>query len=143
MPVNSFTPEKQSPAFGGIISEVMNRVTYATAGNVTYKVSDIIGGFINRDTNGGARTDTFPTAAALVAGIEGAKVGSAIQIFIKNTAGAANSLTVAIGTGGTAVGTMTVAQSNIKSFLIIVTALGDQNNVGATYDLVSLGTAAF
>lgn len=143
MTVQSFTPGKQYTSFSGLINEVRNQATYANAANNTYTTSDVLGGFIIRDTNGGARTDTMPTAAALVPLIQGAEVGSCIKFYIKNTAAGANTLTVAIGTGGTAVGTMTVAQSNIKKFMLRVTAVGDADGVGSTYDLISLGTSVF
>lgn len=145
MSVQSFTPRKQFPSFSSIINQVVSPVSYSTAGAVTYTAADVMGGFIQRDTNGGARTDNLPKASDLVPAIEGAVVGSSIKVLIKNTASGANTLTVAVGTGGTANSgdTLTVAQNNIKEFLIVVTALPDAYGNGATYTLYSLGTSTF
>lgn len=145
MAVQSFTGTKGYPSFSGPLNTVVSPVSYNTAGNITYTANDVLGGFIQRDTNGGARTDTLPSAASLLPLIEGAQVGSSIKFFIKNTAAAANTLTVAVGAGGTANSgdTLTVAQSNIKEFLLRVTAVPDQNGNGGAYTLYSLGTATF
>jgi hypothetical protein len=113
-----------------------------TAGNLTWTVGQVLGGIITRDTNGGARTDTLPTAALLVAGIPGVTVGSTFDFTVYNTAGGANTLTVAVGTGGTgqAANTLTVAQSNMKIFRIRFTAVDSGNEA---YTLFSLGTTVF
>lgn len=145
MAVTSYSPTKNYPSFSSIINQYVNPVAYSTAGNVTYTASDVIGGFIQRDTNGGARTDTLPSAALLIPAIEGAQVGSSIKVLVKNTAGAANTLTVAAGAGGTMKSgdTATVAQSNIKEFMIVVTAVPDAFGNGGTYTVYSLGTSVF
>jgi len=139
MSVQSFTPTKQYPSFSGPINEVVVPVTYvATSTTLTY--SDVLGGFINSN-NASAQTLTLPSAALLVPQIEGAQVGSAITFFVKELG--AGTATVAAGTGGTAVGTMTIATGNIKNFMLIVTALPDQYGNGATYSVYSLGTATY
>jgi hypothetical protein len=145
MAVTSYTPTKNYPSFSTIVNQYVNPVAYSTAGNVTYTAADVLGGFIQRDTNGGARTDVLPTATLLIPAIEGAQVGSSIKLLIKNTASAANTLTVSAGTGGTMKSgdTATVAQSNIKEFLIVVTAIPDQYGNGGTYTVYSLGTSVF
>lgn len=130
----------QDPRFDGPVVPTVTPVSYSTAGNLTYSVNDILGGLISRDTNGAARTDTLPTAAAIVAAMQGAQVGHSFEFVIKNIAGAANSLTVAAGAGGTTSGTMTVAQSNVKCFLLVLTNV----TIGSeAYTLYSLGTTTF
>ena len=74
-----------------------------TAGNVTYTVAQILSGFILRDPNGAARTDTLPTAAQLVAGISPLAVGSSVSFVVMNAsdgAADAENITIAAGAGG-------------------------------------------
>lgn len=116
--------------------------TVTTAGAVTYSAGQVLSGMILRDPNGAARTDVLPTAALLVAGLPGAQIGSYIDLFIRNDADAAETITMSAGTGGTVTGggTMTVAQSNAKTFRIRFTgvALGSE-----AYIVYSLGTVVF
>jgi hypothetical protein len=72
----------------------------ATAGNATLTIANLLTGRIIRDCAGGARTDTLPTAALIVAGISGAKVGDTIDCVITNGSDAAETLTLAAGAGG-------------------------------------------
>lgn len=136
-PVVDFVPQKQYPSFSGIINQVITIAAY-TATSTTLLFSDVLGGFI-LSTNGSAQTLTLPTAALLVPQIEGAQVNTAILFKVK--AGGAGTITVAVGTGGTANSgdTLTVATGNIKEFMIIVTAVGST----PTYTLYSLGTSTF
>lgn len=111
--------------------------TIATAGAETLTAAQLIGGLILRDPAGAARTDTTSTAALLVAAIDNAVVGTSFEFVIRNTADAAETITVAGGTGVTTSGTMTIAQNNSKRFKIVLT------NVTATSEaatLYSLGT---
>jgi len=68
-----------------------------------------------------AATYTLPTAALLVGGIANAQVGDSFSFYVNNKAASALTITVAAGTGGTADGTVTVAQNIIREFRIIVT----------------------
>lgn len=111
--------------------------TDATAGVVTYTAAQLLGGIVLRDPNGAARADVTPTAALLVAAIPGAAVGQAFEFTIRNTADAAETITVTAGSGVTLSGTMTIAQNNSKRFLAVFT------NVTAAAEAVtvySLGT---
>lgn len=56
----------------------------ATAGAGTYTAAHILNGIIVRDCTGASRTDTLPTAAALVAALPGAKVGDIVKCLIVN-----------------------------------------------------------
>ena len=117
---------------GGRVSQV-TVASITTADDVTLTAAQLLGGFIDRDPAGGARTDTLPTAALMIAALNQGGVGNAIEFTIKNSADAAETITVAAGTGGTAKGTMTIAQNNSKRFILIVTG-------STTYDVYSLGT---
>jgi len=111
--------------------------TITTAAAVTLTAAQMLAILILRDPNGAARTDVLPTAALLVEGVPGAMVGSCFELTIRNTAGAAETITVSAGAGGTISGTATIAQNNSKRFLIVFTnvTLGSE-----AYTAYSLGT---
>jgi len=70
-----------------------------------------------------ARSYTLPTAAAIVAAVEGIEVGSAFELAIRNDSAGAFALTLVAGTGITlaAGNTNTVAQANTRRFRFVVT----------------------
>lgn len=111
--------------------------TEATAGNVTYSDAQMLGGLILRDPAGAGRTDTTRTAAQLVAAISNPVVGTSFEFTIRNTADAAETITVAGGTGVTTSGTMTIAQNNSKRFLVRLDNVTPSSEAATIY---SLGT---
>lgn len=110
--------------------------TDTTAGVVTYTAAELLGGFILRDPNGGARSDVSPTALLIIAAIENFQIGSSFEFTIRNTADAAEEITLTAGTGVTLSGTMTIGQNDSKRFLVVVTA-------ATTVTIYSLGTVVF
>jgi hypothetical protein len=94
----------------------------STADAVTYTAAQVLGGYIIRDPAGGARSDVTPTAALLIAAIDGAAVGDSFEFIIENTADEAETITITAGVGVTLSGTMTIAQNYSKRFLAVVTA---------------------
>jgi hypothetical protein len=82
----------------------------------------LLGGFILRDPNGGARSDVTPTAALIIAALKNAQVGDSFEFTIRNTADASEVITVTEGVGVTLSGTMTIAQNSSKRFLALVTS---------------------
>ncbi|MBN2188375.1 MAG: hypothetical protein JW699_02890 [Chitinispirillaceae bacterium] len=126
----------------GIAAISHNKVvaTITTAGAATYTAANLVGGLILRDPNGDNRSDVTPTAAQIVGAIAGAVAGSAIEFNIRNTADAAETITVTEGAGVTLSGTMTIAQNNGKRFLAIVTDAGSGTEAVTVY---SLGTSVF
>jgi hypothetical protein len=98
--------------------------TITTASAVTFTAAQILGGLILRDPNGAARADLMPTAADLVAILGGVDDTLGIEFTIRNTADAAETITLTTNTGLTLSGTMTIAQNNSKRFLAVVTAIG-------------------
>lgn len=122
---------------GGVLSPLNTVTTEATVGAVTYTAAQIVGGVILRDPAGAGRSDVTPTAALLLAALPGAQVGQAFEFTIRNTADAAETITVTAGTGTTISGTATIAQNNSKRFMVVFT-----NVTGAAeaYTLYSLGT---
>lgn len=119
--------------------------TLTTASALTLTAAQILGGLILRDPNGGARTDTLPTGPQIAAalGADGSRshqaieAGTSFEFAIRNTADAAETITVAAGSGGTVSGTATIAQNNSKRFLLVFT---DVTQGAETYTVYSLGT---
>ncbi len=116
--------------------------TLTTAGALTYTAGNLQNVFIFRDPNGASRTDTLPTAALLVAALPFPILGYTFEFYVRNDADAAETITIAAGTGGTVTGggTMTVAQSAIKKFGIRITSTVSGSE---SYIVYSLGTSVF
>ena len=100
-----------------------------TAANMLTQVLD--------GTQTAAATYTLSTAALLVAAIPGAAVGSSFMFFINNKSAGANTITVAAGVGGTADGTLTVAQHVIRSFLVIITNVTAASEAYSVYGIAA------
>ena len=109
-----------------------------TAGDLTLTAAMLLGGLILRDPNGGARTDTTDTAALIVAAFPNAVVGSSFNVTIRNTADAAETITVAGGAGVTTSGTMTIAQNNTREFVVVLDNVTESSEACTIY---SLGTS--
>lgn len=97
----------------------------STAGAATYTVQQIIRGTIQRDPNGAGRTDTLPTAALLIAGLQNiytlASDGDSLEFRIQNTADAAESITLAAGANCTLTGDTVILRGETR--LVTVTRL--------------------
>jgi hypothetical protein len=134
----SLTPARSFPHFNSLTYPSVTPTPVAVAGNVTYTPAQVLSGMITRDTAGGARTDTFPTAAQMVAGLSGCAVGTTVEVFVRNDGAA--TLTIGAGTGGTLSGTATVATLNAKVFWLRFTNV----TIGSeAYSLYSLGSFVF
>lgn len=94
--------------------------TKTTAGAVTYTAAEFLGGLILRDPNGAGRTDDTPTAALIYDELGSPKAGASFEVVIRNTADAAETITMQAGTGVTISGTATIAQNNTKRFIGVV-----------------------
>lgn len=98
--------------------------TKTTASAVTFSAAEILGGLILRDPNGAGRADLVPTAAQLFTEL-GSPVkiaGLSFDFTIRNTADAAETITLTTNTGMTMSGTMTIAQNNSKTFRVVFTS---------------------
>jgi hypothetical protein len=84
-----------------------------TAGAGSLLVASLKAGVITRDPAGGDRTDTTDTAANIIAaaGLNLTKNYQEKQVLIVNTADAAETITLAGGTGVTIKGTITIEQN--------------------------------
>jgi hypothetical protein len=105
-------------AISGQVFSKIGDVGISNAAGVTYTTAQFLTGAIFR-SGAAAVSDTTPTAAAIVAAIPGASVGSGKEIVINN----ANSglLTLVAGTGVTLVGTTTVTNAKARRYQVQVT----------------------
>src|SRR5690242_21789308 len=96
-------------ALANRLVDFLTVTTDTTAGALTYTAAMLLGGMILRDPNGAGRSDVTPTAAQILAALEGkAQIGQGFRFTIRNTADAAETITLTAGTGVTLSGTMTI-----------------------------------
>jgi len=122
---------------GSVLKGAVTVSTLSSAAAVTYTADQLLGGLILRDPNGAARSDVTPTAALLRAALPNVQAGTGFEFTIRNTADAAETITVTAGTGVTLSGTMTIAQNNTKTFLVVFTNTTSGSDAVTIY---SLGT---
>lgn len=104
----------------GIADQAPTVVTTAGAG--TYTAAGFATGLIQRDPNGAGRTDTTPTAAQLIAGLSLTANYQYKFCSIHNNADAAETITLAAGTGVTLKGTITAEQSTVIRLCVVRTS---------------------
>lgn len=85
----------------------------ATAGAATYTTQAFLNGLIRRDCAGGARSDTTPTAAQLIAGYPLTANYQERIVTIHNTSGTAVAVTLLGGVGVTLKGAITAEQGTV------------------------------
>lgn len=103
---------------------------------VAITVAAIIGGIVNRTGSTGATADSLPTVTALLAALPDLNRGDSFEFSIRMPD--ANAITLTVGTGMTAVGTMNVAASNIRDYLVTLTS----DNKVTTIQVGSTSTAS-
>jgi hypothetical protein len=109
--------------------------TANTTGARTYTAAEILAGLVLRDPNGANRTDVLPTAASLVALLPYAAVNQGYAFTLRNTADAAEAVTLTAGTGGTLNGTMRVGQGETRTFILLLTNVGSSTEAYTCYAL--------
>lgn len=92
----------------------------ANAAGQTWTADAVIGGTILR-SGAAAVSDTTPTAAAIVAAIPNATVGTVRPLVVRNNN--SGTLTILAGTGVTLEGTTTIATVNSREYAVRVTAV--------------------
>ena len=117
----------------GLAVENFTVSTITAASAATFTAAQLLGGLILRDPAGGSRADKVPTASDLLAALNKVTTGARFTFTIRNTADAAETITLTTNTGATLSGTMTVAQNNSKTFRVVVTS-------PTAYTVYSLGT---
>jgi hypothetical protein len=96
----------------------------------TLTAAQLLAGFIN-SAPAGAINFTLPTAALMVAGMKGCKVGDAFECSIENTSGGANAITLLAG-GATLRGGTSIAQNKsaiLRGVITNVTAAAEAYTV--------------
>lgn len=118
---------------GVIPSDTLALNTVSTAGAATYTAAQMVEAIMNRDGGATNRIDVTDTAAALVAIVPGAIVGSVFYFYLNNTsATAGQKISVTGGTGVTISGTASVFQTGSQIFI------GRFTNVSAGTEAVTL-----
>jgi hypothetical protein len=121
MAIPAFSPTAGYARVSTLNYPTVTIVTNATAAAVTFSASDILSGFIMRDTGSAARADLLPKAADVIAAINGCQVGTSFRFFIRNTSAGAGSITVTTNTGNTLSGTVAIVFQQQKEFMAVVT----------------------
>jgi len=134
--IRSFTPTYGYARLSSLAYPFFTVASDATAAAITYTVAYVLGGLILRNTNGAGRADLLPTAAALVAAIEGCAVGCAFEFTVRSAG--AETITITTNTGLTLAGTMTIATANSKRFIVVFTNVTAGSEAATVY---SCGTA--
>lgn len=123
-------------------------VSTATAGATTLTVRQLMGGIIFHDPQGSVNLTT-PTAAQIVAEINGAATNMSFRFAVTNTGGEGEVDTLALGTGVTAPAQnllnadRTIAPSATHEFVLILTDVTPGNEAATLYCVnVSAGTYA-
>jgi len=130
------------PAITAVPWQQATVTTKTTAGAVTYTAAELLGGLVLRDPNGANRSDVSPTAALIVAGIQGVVASSCFEFEIRNTADGDEVITLTAGAGVTLSGDMTVKRYNSRRFLAVVTNAGSGTEAVTIYSLGSLPNKA-
>jgi predicted RecA/RadA family phage recombinase len=86
---------------GGVVVEGSPTPTSLLgAGAIALTTDQVKSGILVIDCGGAGRTVTFPDADDLVAAVPGAEVGDVIKLYVVNGSDAAETITLAAGTGG-------------------------------------------
>ena len=97
----------------------------AEAGDQQYTAAQIMGGMVEHDPSGGAVAAKMPTAAELMAAFNGPVVGSSKDFILKNTADAAEAITITSADAKlvlTSGDTWTIAQNKLRKVRFYVSA---------------------
>lgn len=133
-----FTEEQKSmnDAIMTLAKSVKTRTAEAGATGA-FTTAHVINGVYHQNDGGTPGTRTLPTAAALVAAIRGCAVGTSFRFLVHNE-DAGDTLTVAAGSGGTGFGTLTVAATKNREFLVVITNVTPSSEAYVLYGLAAL-----
>lgn len=96
--------------------------TISTAGPATYTVAQFSTGILLRDPNGSSRTDTTPTAALIIGAFALDYDDDTVQILLRNTSDAAETITLQGGVGVTIAGAATIAAGESRTLTLVRTS---------------------
>ena len=101
----------------------------STTSTTTLTAAQVLGGIVVNDPSGGSITMTLPTAALLDAALPEPRIGDVIRCLVVNGADAAETITIAAGTGGGFDANQTsasrvIGQNTSKTLHIRITGVG-------------------
>lgn len=112
-------PPSLAPSGSGRLSYSAAPVALPAAANSTPTTAQLANGTFDNSAATGVNTMTLPTAANMVAALNGAVVGTSFVFYVIGDAGSA--LTVAAGTGGSTSGSMSVSALTSGCFRVRLT----------------------
>lgn len=113
----------------------INTQDVTLTGDTVLTAAQMLRGLLAIDPGGANRNITTPTAAQIIAAVKGGSTNNSWFLIVRNSADAAETLTLVAGTGVTLKtgNTNTVTQNNTKIFLVRITS-------STTVGIVSIGT---
>ncbi len=89
----------------------------------TLTTKQLLSGLLLVDPNGGAQTLTLPDAGDICDAFPSVNVNNTLRVIIRNTADAAETITIAMGNNITSLAgnTLTVAQNNTAEYVLLFT----------------------
>lgn len=112
-------PPDAVPSSGNSLGFSAAPVVLPAAADSTPTVAQLVGGTFDNTAATGDNDMDLPTAVAMVAGLDGALVGTSFEFHVVGDA--ASSLDVDVGVGGTALGDNTVAAGTSARFQVRLT----------------------
>lgn len=135
MPITAFGPTTNYARFATLVYETVTATVNAVAAAVTYTAAELLSGLLLRDTLSAARADLLPTAANLVAAINGCQVGTSFKVLIRNTSAGAGSITLTANTGATISGTAVIVFQQQKELRIVITNVTPGSEAYVAYSM--------
>jgi uncharacterized protein (DUF111 family) len=135
MPIPSFSPTANYARVSTLNYPTVTPTVNAVAAAVTYTTAEILSGLLLRDALSSARADLLPTAAAIVAAINGCQVGTSFRTWIRNTGAGAGSITLTTNTGLTLSGTVAIVFQQQKELMFVVTNVTPGSEAVTVYSL--------
>lgn len=123
--------------FTGRVTTFRSEATEATDGNATYTAAQVLAGIITRSNMSSNRVDAFPTAANLVAAINGCVVGTSFDLVINNDDTAQTVTVNGASTGITYQGTATaIAAGEARFFRVLITNVTGASEAATVFQVV-------
>lgn len=119
-------------------------IASVSGANTTYAASSVLGSVIKRDTTGGTKTDTLPTAAALVSeakSINPSVPNGASFVFVISVTGGFD-LLLSPGSGCTIYGYDTVHSNSVAHMTVVLDNVSNGTEQASFYSLSSGGYVA-
>lgn len=133
----------EGEAIGSLADRVVQAMAAAwvalTSNSPTLTVAQFISAVLNLSGQTGAQTVTTPTAAAIVAALPDAQVGTAFDFALQNANTSSGAVTLAAGAGVTLRGTVNVPITKTQLYKGVVT---NATPGAEAVDLIGLLTAA-